>query len=173
MGGVFVMNQDHWFLRRAAGLEPTEEKKAWSPSRAREALRAELALMLRSSVSAGVRSDLLSLAVEPLSNVCDAPDRFVTFWEWGVPITQTAKDVLSEAKALMDEYGTMLKTALQQAKEHRARAETWEQEERRASRMAGGEAAANVARENAKMAREKERDAEEYAALFRRAIHGG
>jgi hypothetical protein len=171
IGGAFV-SSEHWFLRRAEGLEPTEKRSSWSASRAREALRAELALMLRSSVSAGVQVDLLSLAVDPSSVVCNAPDRFMTFWECGTPLTREAKEVFDLAKELVKEFGELQEAALQRAKDARARAERWEQEERRASRIAGGEGAAEIARENVKKARADEQMANENADLFRRASHG-
>ncbi len=166
------MSNEHWFLRRAEGLEPTEKKTSWSASRAREALRAELTLALRSQMHAGLAIETLRASVDPSSAVCNAPNPFVSFWAGNTPITKDAKGVLDEAKSLIQEFGELQEAALQRAKEACARAETWEQEERRASRIAGGESAAGIARDNAKKARDDEQMAKENAALFRRAIHG-
>ncbi len=149
-----------------------EKKTSWSASRAREALRAELTLVIRSQVHAGLETETLRAAVDPSSMACNAPSQFVSFWVGNTPLTKDAKSVLDEAKVLIQEFGELQEAALQRAKDASVRAETWEQEERRASRIAGGESAAEIARENAKKARADVQMAEENAELFRRAIHG-
>jgi hypothetical protein len=171
IGGAFV-SEKHWFLQRAAGLVPADEKKAWSVSRAREALRAELALLRSSPVCGDVTIDALVTAVDPSNTLCCGPIQFVSFWTGKTPLTKNVKDVFDDAKALIKEFGQLQEGALQCAREARARAETWEQEERRALRMAGGEAASNIARMNAEDARAKENEANEAADLYHRAIHG-